>query len=302
MKGEEFLQNELNGEERGTPGTEKENYFINILLFLLTILTTSFIGAIFEGVDVFKHPLDIYYGLPYSITLMFILGSHELGHYMAARRIGISATPPYFIPVPFFLGTFGAFIKIKKPVYSRKSLLYIGLAGPLTGFIVSIIAIFIGLQTSKIAPKPPAGEGIILGEPLALKIISDIIFPLIPQEHDIYLSSVAFAGWIGLLLTSMNLIPIGQLDGGHISAALLPRRVSTFLSFICLFLLIWAGIFMWPGWLVWALLNTLICVVHPPLFDIKKPDLKDYLLGIVILLVFILSFTPRPVDLRGILY
>ncbi len=117
------------------PAPKKESYRLNIILALLTLLTTTFVGAVFEGADVFTQPWQLVKGLPYSITLMLILGSHEIGHYTAARYYGVRSTLPYFIPVPFFLGTFGAFIKIKDPVYSRKSLLYIGLAGPLTGFI-----------------------------------------------------------------------------------------------------------------------------------------------------------------------
>lgn len=279
---------------REVKSAKKEKYSVNLILLILTLFTTTFVGAILEGANIFRNPGLLYKGLPYSITLMTILGSHELGHYLTARKFGVRATLPYFIPVPFFLGTFGAFIKMKDPVFSRRSLLYIGLAGPLTGFIFSTLAVYIGLHFSEI--HPAVGEGrIILGEPLALKIISKYVFKSIPEGYDIYLNPIAFAGWIGYLVTAMNLFPIGQLDGGHVATALIPGGLSIPLSFGFIGLLIWAGIFFWPGWLVWALLNVIVGAVHPPVLSTGAMGRKDYIMGIITLTVFILSFTLRPV-------
>ncbi len=218
--------------------------WLNILLFLLTIFSTFFVGLSWSlsykyanafnqnsqfalGPAIFRDSEVISLSIIYAAVLIVILLGHELGHYLACRHYQVNATLPYFIPAPTLIGTLGAFIKIKSPITRKKDLFDIGIAGPLVGFVLSLPALFYGLALSKIVPALPPGESLALGEPLLLKLAGGLIFKGIPPGHEIILHPVAFAGWVGILVTSYNLFPMGQLDGGHVSYALIGSRSKT---------------------------------------------------------------------------
>ena len=196
---------------------------IHWILFLSTIFTTLLAGAMMEGALVFSKPLEILKGFPFSITLMLILGTHEFGHYYYAQKHKVDATLPYFLPAPpflFLIGTFGAFIKIKSPIYRKDALLQIGAAGPIAGFIIAVPALLLGLKLSTVVEKVDINNAIMLGDSLLMKLLTWVAYPNLLDSQDIMLHPIAFAGWIGLLVTMLNLLPIGQLDGGHVAYAM----------------------------------------------------------------------------------
>ncbi|UCH09567.1 MAG: site-2 protease family protein [Fidelibacterota bacterium] len=274
----------------------------HVILFLATVLTTLAAGALLEGHDVFQQPATILLGWPFSLTLMGILGIHEFGHYTYARRHQIEVSPPYFIPLPpplTFIGTLGAFIKMKGPIPNRLALLEIGAAGPIAGFIVAVPALFIGLHLSSVVELDNAG--FFLGESLLMKWATTVMFPGLGPEQDVLLHPVGFAGWIGLLITMLNLLPIAQLDGGHISYALFGQR-QEWVGRIVFLALIPMGLFLSPNWLFWGLLILLLMrtVRHPPVQDITRPlTPHEVRIGILCLAIFILCFIPVPFRMVG---
>lgn len=248
------------------------------------------------GVNPFSAPDAIFKGLPFSASLLSILLTHEMGHFLASRKHGIAATLPYFIPGPPFPplpGTFGAFIKMKSPVLDRKALIDVGAAGPLAGFVVSVFVTIAGLWFSKVLPV----QGVHteqLGSSIVFEILTYITIGHIPDGYDVYLNPIAYAGWIGFFVTSINLLPIGQLDGGHILYAVLGRwhRLIS-VGFVAVLLVF--GIFVYEGWLVWAVLITIIGIKHPPVIDdFTHLNPVRKLIGWITLLVFILTFIPAP--------
>jgi len=281
---------------------KKKFPLLNLILFLLTIITTTLAGSSMEGVTIpmwITNPLaSILKGLPFSLTLMGILLTHEMGHFLTAKRYRVDASLPYFIPAPFGIGTFGAVIKMKSPLNSRKSLIDIGAAGPIAGFIIAIVAITYGVKTSTLInlsqfPK----EGIRFQDPLIVKIIQYFLLGRIPDGYEMMLNSVGFAGWLGMLVTSLNLLPIGQLDGGHISFALFGNK-AIWISRIMFILLIIFGILFWPGWLIWGILSYFVIGLrHPPLLpdaDITL-DTRHKIVAYLALMIFILTFMPSPI-------
>jgi len=273
----------------------KKSPYLNLVLFALTFLSTLIVGAMQAGVDPFGKPGDIYKGVPFAMTLMTILLSHEFAHYFASKRHGVKATLPYFIPAPTILGTFGAFIKMQSPITTRSSLIDIGASGPIAGFILSVLASAIGLGMSKVMLVPKTPGTFVFGESLLFSFLSNITLGPVADGYDILLHPVAFAGWIGLLVTSMNLIPVGQLDGGHIAYALLGERHGRF-SFILVLLMAILGIFLWQGWLVWSLLLLVLGLRHPPVIYWEVPlDRKRAFIGWLSLVIFILTFNPVPI-------
>ena len=271
---------------------------IHWILFLLTIFTTLFAGALMEGAQIYSNPLEIFKGIPFSFTLLFILGTHEFGHYYYAQKHKVDATLPYFIPAPpflFLIGTFGAFIKIKSPIYRKDALLQIGAAGPIAGFIIAVPALVIGLLLSEVIEKKDIQGAIILGDSILMKVLTFITHPGLLESQDIMLHPIAFAGWIGLLVTMLNLLPIGQLDGGHIAYAMLGDKQNIIgkLAFLLLIPLSFFSI----NWLIWGILLLLLMrsVKHPPIQDIHVPlSYKDKRIGYACLIIFILCFIPAP--------
>ncbi|MBI2081113.1 MAG: site-2 protease family protein [candidate division NC10 bacterium] len=264
----------------------------NLLLFVATLLTTLFVGALHQGADPLSDPRTLAAGLPFAATLLAILGVHELGHYFTAKAYGIRVTLPYFIPAPIGLGTFGAFIRMKSPVTDRRALLDVGIAGPLAGLVLAIPAVLVGLRLSTVVPAQGAGLG--LGSSLLFLLLQAIAVGPIPDGLDILLHPVAFAGWIGLFVTALNLLPIGQLDGGHIAYALLGRRHRQ-VAMGTAALLVALGIFFWQGWLVWAVLAMAMGFQHPPpLDDVTPLDARRRLLALGAFALLLLLITPAP--------
>ena len=270
---------------------------LHLILFITTIFTTLLAGAFMEGANPFLRPADILRGLPFSFTLMAILLTHEMGHYLTARHHGVAATLPYFIPAPpipytLMIGTFGAFIRMKAPIFKRGAILEIGASGPIAGFVVAIAAVCVGLRLSEVVPAMPASS-ISLGSPLIFSFLSDLLLD-VPEGADVLLHPVAFAAWIGLFITALNLIPIGQLDGGHVVYALFKER-HTALSIGMVGILIFMGFIGWPGWYLWAALTVILGVRHPPMTDPEAALApRQKFIGWLSLALFVLTFTPNP--------
>jgi lysylphosphatidylglycerol synthetase-like protein (DUF2156 family) len=294
----------------------RRKVWLNALLFGLTVVTTFAVGVNLAlsyvypepgnlptlseaGLGAFLEPRILLLGLLYSAVLMVILVGHELGHYLTCRRYGLAATLPYFVPAPNLIGTFGAFIRIQSPIREKHQLFDVGVSGPLTGFLLSVPALLVGLAFSKVVPVP-AGEGAMsLGEPLLLKLLSPLFFKNVPAGADIVLHPVGFAAWVGLLVTALNLFPIGQLDGGHIAYSLVGKRARS-LSLIVLAAFVVLGVVFFVGWFIWGFIGLLFLFLrrlkHPPILDENVPlSPGRKLLGAAIVLVFVLSFVPDPV-------
>ena len=299
----EILLRRIRGEPSGprhweerpeTPSPpRKPRVGLNILLFFITLGATIVAGALQEGVNPLKNPEEVSRGIPFSFTLMGILLAHELGHYLVARKHGLDVTLPYFIPAPSLIGTFGAFIKMRSPVRDRRMLLDVGAAGPLVGVAVAIPFLIVGFRLSEV--KLIEGQaGMSLGSSLLLSLLSWLVVGPIPEGYDIVIHPVGFAGWIGLLVTSLNLLPIGQLDGGHVAYALLGERQNKISRYVFLAILA-LGIFGWQGWLIWTLLLFIMGFRHPAPVEWWVPlDRKRQVIGWVAVAVFVLTFIPIP--------
>jgi len=244
------------------------------------------------------RPALVLDGLAFSLTLMTILLAHELGHYFACRYYGIDASLPYFLPIPFPpIGTFGAFIRIRSPIYTRQALFDVGIAGPLAGFVVLLPALIIGIAQSKIIPGIAQRGDLIFGVPAIQRFFEWVIFPH-ARPADVLLHPVARAAWVGILATALNLMPIGQLDGGHILYAFAGRwhgRLSRL--FIVALVAVALTTFTW-SWLVWAGLVFFFALRHPVIFDVTKLDKSRLTLALVALAIFLLTFTLVPMSDR----
>ena len=280
------------------------------LLFVLTLSTTTLVGVVLtqsfqtdralnfdQYLNVFAtlqaRPVLLLDGLAFSITLMTILLAHELGHYFACRYYGIDASLPYFLPFPSPIGTLGAFIRIRSPIYTRQALFDVGIAGPLAGFAVLLPALVIGIGESKVIPGIAMHGDLIFGVPAIERIFEWIIFPH-ARSADLLLHPVARAAWVGTLATALNLLPIGQLDGGHILYAFTGRWHKV-LSRIFVLALIPLGIFFSLSWIVWAVLLFFLALRHPVIYDITKLDRNRVFLGLLALAIFLLTFTLSPI-------
>lgn len=274
---------------------------INLILFIITLFTTLLTGAYWAGANPLDSWTNIFKGIPFSFSLILILLSHELGHYVVSRYHNMDVSLPYFLPAPPFfspIGTFGAFIKIKSPIRDKRSLLDVGAAGPLVGLIVTVPILVAGLKMSRIIQPAEMAEGkavsIQLGSSLLFELISRITLGIVPHDYHIILHPVAFAGWIGILVTSMNLMPVGQLDGGHIIYAILGERARA-LSSIVIVALLFLGFKFWNGWLIWAILLLVLGRRHPPPMDSWTPlDRKRKIIGVISIAAFIITFIPVP--------
>ncbi len=293
---------------------------IHIFLFITTIITT-FIAGYAQGGDYVG-------GFSFSMALIFILGSHEMGHYLFGKRYGVDITPPYFIPAPPLIspiGTFGAFIKIRSRITSKKALFDIGVAGPFFGIIAAIPVLYLGLSLSEVivVSDYSEGMGITLGSSPIFSLFTTMVFGDIPEGKDILLHPVAFAGWIGLLVTALNLIPSGQLDGGHVIYSVFSKRVHSIASYLAILILVILGagtrpfyelasslhpginipeimVFNgWPGWLLWSVFLIIMGGKHPPtIYDDQDIGFRRKVLAFVSMLVFAGCFSPFPVSLN----
>jgi len=285
--------------------------WINILLFVLTCFSAFFVGLTWSasyiysdqltrdsqslpGPGIFSDPRVIGLSLVYALVLIVILLGHEMGHYLTCRHYHIEATLPFFIPAPTLIGTMGAFIKIKSPITLKKQLFDIGVSGPLAGFCLSLPALVYGLSLSKVVPSVPREDTLFFGEPLLLRFISSLMFRNAPAESDLFLHPIGIAGWVGILVTALNLFPLGQLDGGHISYAFIGQKAKPLARLLIVVFFI-MGVFFWAGWIVWALAILLLGLKHPRVIDETEPlSPARRVLGIVVMAIFIISFIPAP--------
>src|SRR6266536_713630 len=274
----------------------------NIVLFLLTVLSTLVAGsgAFFTFNPIFE-PSRLREGIPFSFTLLAILGTHEFGHYFTARAYGASVSLPYFIPAPppLLFGTLGAIIRMRSPARDRNSLFDIAAAGPLAGLVVALPALWIGLRWSKVGAVP-AGGSVAFGDSLLLRFMTWLSFGTLPPGHDVFVHPVALAGWVGLFVTALNLIPVGQLDGGRIAYALFGARhrqisIATFLGLLALGAVTGAG-----NWFVWAFLLLFVMGFHhqPPLDDLSPLSPGRYAVGFLCLLLLIILIPPVPIAIQ----
>jgi membrane-associated protease RseP (regulator of RpoE activity) len=290
----------------------KNRLWVHILLFVATLFTTTLVGAHMQYnfshnlpfFDLERDYLDIFTvglrswslffaGLPFSLTLLSILMAHELGHYLACVYYEVDATLPFFLPAPTpFTGTLGAFIRIRSAIYSKRILFDIGVAGPLAGFVFLIPALGVGLAFSKVIPGINHQGTIQLGVPALEWILQRIVFPGVPGA-DIYLHPVARAAWVGMFATALNLLPVGQLDGGHVVYALLGRSHKWITQTFLLALLPMGR--WWSGWWFWAALLFFFARKHPPVYDQTEIGNSRVRLGILALVVFVLCFSITPI-------
>jgi len=290
----------------------KSRPWLNGLLFALTAVSAFVVGlgwaASYAYAEVLGRSPDFVLGKAelrsprvvglaalYAVALLVILAGHELGHYLTCRRYGIAATLPFFIPAPTLIGTMGAFIRIQAPVTRKRQLFDIGAAGPLAGFALAVPALAAGLALSKVVPALPAEGTIVFGDPILLKILAPLLAGPIPPGYDLILHPVAFAGWVGMLVTAMNLFPIGQLDGGHISYAVFGAKSRSIgRAFLAAFVAM--GVLFWIGWLLWAGLILILGARHPRTWD-EDASLgpKRAVLAALLAVIFILVFIPDPV-------
>ena len=266
----------------------RQRVWINVVLAIATLFTTTLAGAQLAGANVLRHPASVLEGLPFALTLMVILGSHELGHYFMGRWHKVRVTLPYFIPVPAFLGTFGAFIQMRSPIRNRQQLFDVGFAGPIVGFVVALPLLIIGLLL------PPTGSPFLrVGDSLLTGFLSQLLQPeLVGRSHG--LNPVALAAYFGILLTGVNLLPAGQLDGGHIAYALFGRAARP-LGFVIIAGLLVMGTLFWRGWYLWAVLIFFTGLRHPsPLDDITPVDTSRRIIGVAAFILLLLTFIPVP--------
>lgn len=293
--------------------------WLNVVLLVATILSALYIGAQYALTDaglltpmspltdwLFVPLTHLHQGLPFAGTLMGILLAHELSHYFVARRYGSPVSLPYFIPMPAsIIGTMGAVIVQRAPMRNRKALFDIGIAGPLGGLIVTIPLLIVGLASSSLEPPPLDFGGTITqeGNSLLYLGLKYLVFgKVLPSNgEDVWLNSVAFAAWAGLLVTMINLIPVGQLDGGHVSYALLGRRAWTLGYIAVAGMVVWGSWLLMSGneaggfWLTWSFLNLFLNRRHPPpVDDATKLGWPRIALGLLMLVIFILLFMPAP--------
>ncbi len=287
-------------------------------LFLITVFTTTAAGASYianasftTGVsdDVSRaDPAFFLQGLPYALALMFILGVHELGHYLMTRRYQMKATLPYFIPMPFLFGTLGAFIQVRSPVPNRRALFDVGIAGPLAGLVVSLPLLWWGLAHSEIVAMPETASLLTFqefdpGVSIALTLLSKLALGnQLTLENAIHMHPVAVSGCLGLVITALNLIPVGQLDGGHIVHAMYGQRTGALIGQICRFLVLGLA-FVHSELLLWAILLFFIPAVdEPALNDVSELDDKRDLWGLIALTLLVLIVLPTPGPLKALLF
>lgn len=288
----------------------QQRTWLHVSLLLLTIITTTVVGAshYLGFLADFAQPPRVpaqtllLSGFWYSGTMLLILGAHELGHYFACRYYQVDASLPFFLPAPFvFLtGTLGAFIRIREPIPSKKMLFDIGIAGPIAGFVFAVPALLVGLSMSHVARLPDDFTGLSLGEPLLFQAFSWLIWGSVPDGWSLNLHPVAFAAWFGLLATALNLFPIGQLDGGHISYAVLGRR-STVVTIVMIGIAMGLTFFISWSWAVWTVLLLVMMFTfgprHPRTMDEQVPlDSARRWLALFALIMFVLCFTYNPIS------
>ena len=297
----------------------KQRYWLHALLLLATIFTTLVVGARMEynfqhnlpafslnDDDVpffpvswaFAQPSRLLLGVPFASTLMLILLAHELGHYLCCQYYGVYATLPFFIPAPTLIGTLGAFIRIRSPIRSRTALFDIGIAGPIAGFLVATTVLIFAMPLSKVMPLTAAHSDIDLGYPLIFRLVWNVL-PLSAIKAKsaaldaIYFHPTAIAAWVGMFATALNLLPGGQLDGGHIVFSIAPRAHKV-VSRLTILALIPMALYFWAGWLIWAILLRISGMRHPMVAEWPEVAGARRWLAVFALLMLVLTFAPAP--------
>lgn len=265
------------------PEKSETRIHINIILLLVTIISTISAGYLFEG--------SIMDGIAFAIAIMSIIGTHESAHYFAAKKHNVKATLPYFIPAPTLIGTFGAVINIKSAIPNKNALFDLGVSGPIAGIIVTVPVLIIGFNLSHIAPLQPGTLSFY--PPLLMQIIMSLTSPQVPSGYDLYMHPVAFAGWVGIIITMLNLMPVAVLDGGHISRSLFNHKIHYYVSI--------AGIIVTVllGWYVMAILMVVFILFivrrHPGALDnVSKISKNRKIIAILVVIIFILCLSPMP--------
>jgi membrane-associated protease RseP (regulator of RpoE activity) len=270
---------------------------INLVLFIITLVAVLAIAALNEGANLLQNPGSLVLGIPFAVSFLAILGAHEFGHYFVARYHKVAVTLPYFIPFPTLWGTLGAFIQLRSPTKTRKELFDVGVAGPLAGLVVAVPVLIIGLLLSEVKPLPLEGGYFLEGNSIFYWLTKYLIFgQLLPGNGvDVTLHPVAWAGWSGLFVTVLNLMPVGQLDGGHVAYVLFGRDTRK-LGLAIMGIMVLLG-FLWPGWFFWAAITFfLIGAGHPPpLNDLVPLGSKRKLLAYAMIIIFVLLFMPAPI-------
>ena len=283
----------------------------HVALFLLTVLTTLIVGTHIalnyaQNVPVFdwdvslayfrelwRHPGLLALGMPFSCTLLGILLTHELGHYFTCRHYRIHATYPYFIPAPTLIGTLGAFIRIKSPIVNRRELFDVGISGPLAGFVVAVPALILAIFLTHGVMPTTSPDSISLGSPLAVILLAKLFRPGI-NPAEVILNPVGCGAWVGLFATALNLLPVGQLDGGHILYAALGDKCRNISRGFFLVLLP-MGFFCWYGWIAWAVILFFLGLRHPRVIEPVEPlGPNRMMLALVAALILALTFIPTP--------
>jgi membrane-associated protease RseP (regulator of RpoE activity) len=288
---------------------------LNIALFLITLLTTTMAGAYMAGADLsISHPLasiaGLGAGLSFSLPLMAILLAHEMGHFFTSRRHGVETSAPYFIPAPFpsifIIGTFGAFIRMRSLPRTRNAMFDIGAAGPWAGILVAVPCVLIGLHFSQIGPLGQSAGGFELGNSLLFFGLARWMLGVNPDLVNVSLNPIAFAGWLGLLVTTLNLLPVGQLDGGHVIYTLFPkhhRTISKLFVFSCALMVVVPlalGYDFWLGWLLWGFIAVALGLGHPSTADRDTPlDSGRRFAAWMTVALFIVTFSPVPVSISS---
>jgi membrane-associated protease RseP (regulator of RpoE activity) len=300
----------------------KQRYWLHAVLLLATFFTTLVVGsrmednflhnkpvfslndqasfAFFPARWTFSQPSRLLLGIPFACTLMLILLAHEMGHYLYCKHYGVYATLPFFIPAPTLIGTLGAFIRIRSPIRSRTALFDIGIAGPIAGFLVASVVLFISLGLSKPVIGAAPASDIELGYPLIFYLAHRLIASGAPAHSvaalpltRVYLHPTAVAAWVGMFATALNLLPGGQLDGGHIVFSLAPRT-HKFISRLTILILIPMAVYSWAGWLIWAILLEISSFRHPQVADWPRVSGARAWLALFGLIMLILTLTPAP--------
>jgi membrane-associated protease RseP (regulator of RpoE activity) len=288
---------------------------LNLALFAITLLTTTMAGAYMAGADVaLRHPFaslaGLASGLSFSLPLMAILLAHEMGHYVTARRNDVNTSLPYFIPAPFpswfFIGTFGAFIRLRQMPPTRRVMFDIGAAGPWAGMMIALPCVMLGLHLSDIQPLTQGSGGLELGNSLLFYGLSRWMLGVNPDLVNVNLHPIAFAGWIGFLVTTLNLLPVGQFDGGHVLYALAPRhhrKISTLFVLGCVLMVVIPlaiGQSFWGGWLLWAVIAVALGLGHPSTVDRNAPLGRGRTIAAwLTVALFLLTFMPNPISISA---
>ncbi|MGC8659681.1 MAG: site-2 protease family protein [Desulfomonilaceae bacterium] len=262
-------------------------------------MTTTVAGSLYANKELISWISFFVNGLVFSIPLMSILLVHEMGHFLAGRRHHLDVTPPYFIPAIPPVGTFGAFIKIRSIIPDRQALIEVGAAGPVCGAIVAIPLLFVGISLSHIQQGAPggAGGGLSFGTSIMLELACWVWFGHFSNQVVIILHPIAIAAWFGLFVTAMNLLPMGQLDGGHVVYAMFGSKIARYVSYGVFGALIPLGYLTWPGWIMFAALGLLIGLKHPPPLDTTSPLSKSgKTLAWLAIVLFVVTFVPAPIS------